>query len=266
MICLNFKNKCKIVLICLAFLPLKAQNSGDNFLQTLETIYYNLNKTDLKNFSATIKSSVFEKEFDSYFAEKEISPLEVIWVKPDKYYYLKKPLPSLIDTSKSPLIDKKIMEMRQELGSIFINWQRFIAGNLATIIPEIYTIEEIDDKIIISFNTDENHEVRLHFGKNGICLKILTIDLEKEQTIYTYPAYTYLDNFWLCTGWRIQIEQKGDIVSGFVVSFKSRKVKGYFLPDRVILTVQTLEKKDLVFERIYDFKNVTVNRELQITN
>jgi hypothetical protein len=266
MIYLKYKKIFKYLFLCLTVLLIKAQDTQQNFLEQLKTIYYNLNATDINNFSASIKSSVFEKEFESFFAEREITPLEIIWLKPDKYYYLKKPLPSLIDTTKTGIIDQKILDMKQELASIFLNWQRFVAGNLYEILPSVYDIEEMADRIIITYKTDEFHEVCLHFGKNGLCLKILNIDISNEQTIYTYPAYTFLENLWLCSGWRVQIEEKGEIVSGFVVSLKSRKVKGYFLPDRIILNAQTLDKKNLIFERIYDFKNVMVNREFQIKN
>jgi hypothetical protein len=266
MIYLKFKKIFSLLITWLCLLPAHAQSNQQNFLEQLRTIYYRLNATDIKNFSASITSSAFEKEFESFFAEKDISPLEIIWVKPDNYYYLKKPLPSLIDTTKTDMIDQKILEMKQELAGVFLNWQRFVASNLYQMLPSVYDIEETADRIIISYKTDEYHEIRLFFGKNGLCLKILNIDIEKEQTIYTYPAFTYLENLWLCSGWRVQIEEKGDIVSGFVVSLKSRKVKGYFLPDRIILNAQTVDKKNLIFERIYDFKNVMVNREFQIKN
>jgi hypothetical protein len=266
MIYLKYKKLFNLFLLFLVILPAGAQVDQTAFFQRLKTMYYSLNDTDIKNFSALVKSSLFEKEFDNYFAEEDLFPLEIIWVKPDKYYYIKKPLPSLIDTTKTDIIDQKIMEMRQELGSIFLNWQRFVAGQLYEIIPENYEIEELDDKIIITYKTDKFLEVRLVLGKNGLCLKIINTDFSKEQTIYTYPAYTYLNNLWLCTGWTVQIEEKGEIVSGFVISLKSRKVRDYFLPDRIILNVQTMDKKNLIFERIYDFRSVMVNRELQITN
>jgi hypothetical protein len=266
MIYAKYKKLFNLILLSLFLIQAEAQVGQAEFFERLKTIYYSLNKTDIKNFSALIKSSVFEKEFDNYFAEKDLFPLELIWIKPDKYYYIKKPLPSLIDTSKTGIIDTKIMEMRQELGGIFLNWQRFVAGSIYETIPKIYDLEELADKNIISYKSDETHEVRLFFGKNGLCLKIINTDVAKEQTIYTYPGYSYVNNRWLCTGWQVQIEDKGEITSGFVISLKSRKVNDFFLPDRIILNVQTTDKKNLVFERIYDFKNVMVNREFQITN
>ena len=168
MIYLNFKKICSILLTFITILSLNAQNDPSAVLNKISTIYYNLKATNIKNFTASVRSSGFEKEFDKYFAEKEIEILQIIWINPDKYYYIKQPLPSLLDTTKEKIIDEKISEIRKELAGIFINWQRFIVSNLSEIIPKKYTIEEAGDTFTIFFSAEENQEIRIQFAKNGL--------------------------------------------------------------------------------------------------
>ena len=103
----------------------------------------------------------------------------------------------------------------------------------------------------------------------GIHLPFLKIALSNEDSkeiIYTYPKYTYIDSRWLCNEWRVQVENEGVITSGILVKINSQKIQDYWLPQKIYMFIQTAEEPGKAFIREYDFKNILVNRDIQVIN
>ena len=155
--------------------------------------------------------------------------------------------------------------MFQELRGIFMDWQRFIGGNLLYDIPENYTLDTVGDTVHIVFDSFENNDpikMKFYFGLNATCFRVETFYEKINQKVITYPTYILVDGKWLCTEWVIKIMQNGIINSGFSVNFKSKKYKETWLPTQALIQVQTRQKLNQTFSRLYKFKHPEVNQKL----
>lgn len=235
------------------------------FFNRVNSIYHNLSDSDLKNFSVQITSDYFE-----YNAGKEIdhdvySPIEFIWEKPRRLNFNRIKLPGGLDSTQQAKIYQLQNEMFQELRGIFLDWQRFMGGNLLFDLPEKYFVDSVGDTVHIVFDAYENNapvKMKFYFGKNALCFRIETIYRKIKQKIITTPTFVLIDGKWLCTEWIINIVQNGVINSGFSVDFQSGKYKEYWLPIQALIKVQTRKKLNQTFTRLYKFRNLEVNKAL----
>jgi hypothetical protein len=244
----------------------QAQFNESEFLYRAKTIYHSLKVTGLDNFSSWVTSNIF-LEATKDISQEELYPLEIIWKNPDLLYYIKRPLPNVDNTEKLKEIQQHQMDMIQELQGLMIDWQRFFAGNILDELPETYLITAVDDSVIVEyelFEEGKNVKTRILFGKNGLCLKIITHYVHKKEVIYVYPAYILEENKWLCNNWRVQIYVNKIVDSGFEISLKSRKLEDYWIPQKLVLQLQKRGINNTLFIRDYKFRNVVLNKDLQI--
>ena len=73
-----------------------------------------------------------------------------------------------------------------------------------------------------------------------------------------------VENKWICKYWQVQIYQNNQIDSGFEVSLKSRKVQNYWVPQRLVMQLQKKGMENTLFVRDYKFRNIVINKDLQI--
>jgi len=262
------KNRLIVIIILLILVngTLPAQFNESEFIYRVKTMYHSLKLTGLDNFSSWVTSNIFLEATKEISAE-ELYPLEIIWKNPDLIYYIRKPLPQSNDTLKQKEIQELQMDMIQELQGLLIDWQRFSAGNILDGLPETYLVTTKDDTVSIEFEKFEsgkNVKVKMLFGQNGLCLKIITNYTHKDEIMYIYPEYTLVEDKWMCNKWTLQIHKKGQIDSGLMVSIKSRKLEDYWVPQRLILQLQKREIDNTMFMRDYKFRNVVLNKDLQI--
>jgi hypothetical protein len=261
------KNNMKIIVFFLIVSGIAhAQFNETEFLYRVKTIYHSLRLTGLDNFSSWITSNVF-LEATKEISEEEIYPLEIIWKNPDLLYYIKRPLPNAADSEKQKDIQQLQIDMIQELQGVLVDWQRFSAGNILDEIPEAYLVTAKDDTVFVEyelFENGKNVKTKMFFGKNGLCLKIITNYLHKSEIIYVYPGYILVEDKWLCNKWTVQIYLNGQIDSGIELNLKSRKLEDYWIPQRLVMQLQKREIDNTVFIRDYKFRNVVLNKDLQI--
>ncbi len=62
---------------------------------------------------------------------------------------------------------------------------------------------------------------------------------------------------------RVKIIQDGEIISGFTVVFKSKFAQEKWLPLRALITVQTKENLKQTFMRLYKFRNIQLNWDVE---
>ncbi len=262
------KNSLKIVVLLIFIFngSVQAQFNESEFLYRVKTIYHSLRLTKLDNFSSWITSNIF-LEASKEISEEEIYPLEIIWKNPNQIYYIKRPLPQAGDNDKQNEIQQLQMDMIQELRGLLIDWQRFSAGNILDDLPEAYLVTAIDDTAFIEyekFENGKNVKVKMYFGINGLCIKIITKYVHKNEVVYIYPVYILVEDKWLCNKWTVQMYQNGQVESGFVISLKSRKLEDYWIPQRLILQLQKKGIDNTWFIRDYKFRNVVLNKDLQV--
>jgi hypothetical protein len=245
---------------------LKAQFSEAEFIYKVKTSYNSLKSSGLDNFSSWVTSNIF-LEAAKDISEEEIYPLEIIWKNPDLLYYIKRPLPSTGNTEEQKELQQCQMDLIQELQGLLVDWQRFFAGNILDELPKTHLITTKDDTVFVEYELSENGKnvkTKMVFGKNGLCKKIITNYVHKNEVIIVYPGYTTVENKWICNYWRVQIFVNEQIDSGFEISLKSKKIENYWIPQRLILQLQKRGIDNTMFVRDYSFRNVVLNKDLQI--
>jgi hypothetical protein len=255
-----------IIMIWLISL-INPQINESEFLYRVKTSYYSLQASGIKNYSSWITSDYFKENSKKNFTGNDVYPLELIWISPDKLFFIKRSLPEIKDTTDYNSVNQLILDLLQEIKGIYVDWQRFIGTNLLFNLPKDYLFSSINDTIKLEFQITEKQDVMnitIFFGKNGLCFKIISENLNTNETLYTYPKFDYLDNKWLCSQWQVQIQFNNEITGGFLVRMISEKIEEYYLPVKIVLLVQSKEKKDKIFKRTYNFRNIMVNRDLQI--
>jgi len=259
-------NKLMLFVNLIICITVQAQFDETSFFNRVNSIYHNLNESEIENFSVSITSDYFEYNSKEGIDHDQYSPIEFVWIKPRLLQFNRSDIPQGLDSTQQEKIFQLQNEMFQELRGIFMDWQRFIGGNILFDLPEKYTIESVGDTVFISFDSFENNKpikMKFRFGLNAICFKIETIYQEINQKIVTYPAYVLVDGRWLCTEWVIKILQNGVINSGFSVNFQSAKYKDTWLPLQALIQVQTRQKLNQTFTRLYKFRNSEVNRKMK---
>jgi hypothetical protein len=249
-------------------LNVSAQLDEREFFNRVNSNYYALELTELKNFSSWITSNVFEETTTKLY-QKDVYPLELIWVNPNDTYFIRRPLPPLEDSLAINHVRSAQSDLQEEFRAVLMNWSRFYAGRLLREMPADYVIESHSDTVLLKFfNEDElgMSETVMLFGQNGLVLKITTAYQDSLQTIEIYPEYKYTGEYWLCKGWQVQIAEKGEVTSGFHVKVISKRINKYWLPSQFQMTLQSKEEKNKLFIRVYNFKNILINRDIQILN
>ena len=242
-----------------------AQFDETTFFNRVNSIYHHLGNSKIENFKVHITSDYFEFNSGGGIDHDEYSPIEFIWIKPRQLHFNRINHPQVTDTAQQKIIFQLQNEMFQELRGIFMDWQRFIGGRLLYDLPEDYSIDTVGDTVHIEFSSYENKQpvkMKFYFGLNAVCFKMETIYQNIKQKIVTYPTYVLLDKKWLCSEWIVKIHDKGEITSGFSVLFKSAKYKESWLPIQALIQVQTRQKLNQTFKRLYKFRNLQVDQVL----
>ena len=244
---------------------LQAQFDQTTFFIRVNSIYHNLSDSKTENFSVSVTSDYFEYNAGEGINHDTYSPIEFVWVKPRQLHFNRINFPHGADSTQQANIFQLQNEMFRELRGIFLDWQRFIGGNLLYDMPEKYLIDSVQDTVHIVFDSFENNEpikMKFYFGINALCLRIETIYQNINQKIITTPTYILVDGKWLCTEWIINILQNGVINSGFSVNFQSGRNNETWLPIQALIQVQTRQKLNQTFTRLYKFRNPKVNQKL----
>ena len=262
------QSKIIIFLVLILCLNVNAQFDKTTFFNRVNSIYHNLSDKEVENFSVSVTSDYFEFNSGKGIDHDIYSPIEFIWIKPKQLHFNRNSIPQGIDSTQKAKIFQLQNEMFQELRGIFMDWQRFIGGELLYDLPEEYQMKNTGDTVLISFDSFENNEpieMKFYFGVNAVCLKIETIYQRINQKIITYPSYILIDGKWLCTEWTIKILQNGIINSGFSVKFQSGRHKDIWLPVQASIQVQTIKKLNQTFTRLYKFRNPVLNQKMKTT-
>lgn len=245
-----------------------AQFSEVDFFNRVNSIYYTLEQTDLKNFTSWLTSNIFINATDGFFKD-EVFPLEFIWMAGNRMFFSRRALPVLGDTTKDHLVDRLQESMRTEFRALLLDWQRFYSGRLLQNMPPDYKITVRMDTVVLSYKTVEDSEEVVNtmlFGQNGICLQTTLAYPSRGEKIDTHPLFKYTGEKWLCVGWQVQVYEGNEISTGYIVRVKSQRVDKYWLPQVFSMTLQTSRDKKSVYVREYYFRNILVNRKIEVMN
>jgi hypothetical protein len=262
------KYKFALMVLIVAYRPGTAQLDTLGFFQKVNTLYYSVESTGLQNFSLWVTSDYYRQKTDSTISAHEY-PWELIWIRPNKMFFIRRPLPGPLgtDSAQYRLAQQLQLEMQQELKGVTIDWQRFYGGRILADLPARYDLMVQQDTITLNYETLENGQkirVAFYFGQNGLCFKLCLTYLESGQEIFIYPAFTYLGSQWLCSGWQVQILDKNEVQSGFIVQIFSEKSESYWFPKKIIMQLQTKSTMAAIYKREYYLANLMVNRSIKL--
>lgn len=245
-----------------------AQVNEPEFFNRVNTSYYALELTDLNNFSSWISSNIFEETTKDLYKD-EIYPIEFLWVKPNDPYFIRRPLPPVQDSLAAARAQNAQEDLQQELRALFMDWGRFYAGRLLEDMPTDYILEARADTVLLNFknyNDPRDSETHILFGLNGLVLQTSIVYKDSSERINTFPEYKYTGEYWLCTGWRVQNLMNSEVISGFQVKVISKRIEKYWLPSQFQMELQSKDMREKIFIRVYKFRNIRINRDIQVLN
>ncbi len=259
-----------LLLIVIFYRPAEAQLDTLGFFQKVRTLYYTVESSGLQNFSMWITSDYYRSNTDSTITAHGY-PLEFIWMRPDRISFIKGALnrPPGADSTQVLQVAKLQLDMYHELKGLFYDWLRFYGSGILADLPAQYELALQQDTIFIKYETQEQGQkmrVCLYFGQNALCFKLHLAYLDSGQEIYIYPAFTYLGNKWLCSGWQVQLLEKAEVQSGFNVQIFSEKLDNYWLPKKITMQLQTKQSEAVVYTREYYIANIMVNRPIEMVD
>jgi hypothetical protein len=228
-------------------------------------MYYVLSQTEIKNFSAWVTSNLFAEKAQN-FTKEDIYPVEIIWHRPDKLFFIQRPIKAEND-SVYQILEKYQHSLQKELKAILLDWKRFCVKPLLSELPPNFLFKNNGDTVIFSFRRTEakdSLDIDIFLGKNGYCLKIVSHDRKTNQRILTYPTYTYSGNKWICAGWLVQIQDGDEITNAYTVRITNKTVNNVLLPETFVMQLQTKRETEQIFRREYQFLNIRVDRDLKI--
>jgi hypothetical protein len=256
------------ILTVLFYRPAVAQLDTLSFFQKVHTLYYTVESSGLQNFSMWITSDYYRRNTDSTITANGY-PLEFIWMRPNRMSFIKGVLnsPAGTDSAQIQQAQKLQLDMYYELKGLFYDWLRFYGSGILADLPADYNLTVRQDTVIIKYETREQGQkmrVCLYFGLNALCFKLQLTYPDSEQEIYIYPAFTYLGTKWLCSGWQVQIFEKAEVQSGFILQISSEKLDNYWFPKKITMQLQTKQIEPVIYTREYSIANIMVNRPIEV--
>lgn len=239
---------------------LMAQFDEPEFFKKINENYYNLEDSEIDNFSAWITSGKF-LEITAGFYNQEIFPLELIWVKPNDIYFIRRPVPILADSIKNDQAIRAQRDMQLNLRNLLDNWLRFYAGRLLTDMPVTYQITSQGDSVTLFFShTDESFQTntRMIFSQKGLLKRLEQSFPDSAVQTIIQPEYKFTGEFWICTGWQVSIPGK----ETYEVKITSQKTGKMWVPEKLSVYYKRVDKT----EDNYNFRNVRINRDIQVLN
>lgn len=246
-----------------------AQTDGfdeKQFFLDLKNSYYNLNDTNIKNFSALVTSLKMEKFSKDNWNNEEIFPLQLIWFKPDKIYLAQQGTPKITE-SKYQEFQDLVSGIKQQVKGILVDFQRFYITGMYESIHSNYKLTHDSEFVWISFNVgDENMPIPVIYtmGKNGLCLKIEISYPNENKKITIYPSFKILKTKWLCSGWTVQTLIDEEPVSGFILEINYSEYQSIWIPMQVIINVQKADEPGTRYYDVIKLRNYMFNQPMEL--
>lgn len=262
----------KILIIVFAFNALSyAQDSTFNelnFFSALKNRYYALETMGKQNFTSLITNSSTEQFAERKWKNKEIFPLQLIWLAPGRLFLAEQGFPSLDDSSQV-LYKEMVSDLKAQFQDLMINLKRFYFHGIYKSISENYRLKNIDDLVEVSFDSyfvNDTLQSAYYFGLNGQCLKI-TIKSKANNIIEEIiPGFNVIKTKWIINSWKVQIKKEDQIEAGYLVNLKNVLIEDIWVPTEIKITVQHAQNLGKTFQDVIKLKNYLFNQPLQFIN
>ncbi len=257
-----------IVIFVLTKAP--AQNNFDetSFLQAIRLSYYTLDKTNLQNFIASVSSAKFDAFTKQNWDTVGVSPIKIIWQKPDKIYISQLKFPFKMNAQQQKDYTELVNALKLQMKGILLDLQRFyLVGLLDQDLMDHYILRHTDKAVQMTFTDIDNQgtTVKYLLGLNGLCIMIDISYPAQNKEMLLYPEFKTVDQKWLCQGWTVQTLVSGQVVSGFKLKANFAKTQNIWLPESFYIEVQKADKKDKIFYDEIKLFDYLLNQTITIT-
>jgi hypothetical protein len=237
----------------------------DRFIKKINASYLLLANTGVKNFTATVSSLKMDKFCKENWGDKQIFPLQLIWISPERIYLSQLGVPAL---SQEKTIEYQVLldGLKQQMKGILLDLVRFYITGINPGFGQDYKLRNNEEAVQITFksgNEESPSNVKYLFGLNGLCL-LNEINYTKENKIITiYPKFMTKDNKWLCQGWTVQTIIGGQVQNGYKLDISYAKMSEIWAPIELNINVQITEKPGATYYDQIQIKNYMFNQALQ---
>ncbi len=257
----------KFLLILILFTQAqKASFDEKNFFETIQTSYYNLKDTELKNYLVLVQNQTTRSMAQQYWKNPDIFPLQLIWINPNHVFLSEQGIPALPD-SVARKYNAIVNDLKRQVSGLLFDLKRFYLTGIFETISNDYRIDVKDRFVRVSYNlisqTDTTRNV-YYFGLNGLLLKTETLSPDGHRKVTTSPVFKIIKTKWICTGWKTQIWQDDTVESGFVITLDMREYQNIWIPYNIDIVVQQSRFKGATFTDRLLFRNYIYNQSLQM--
>ncbi|MBD3224410.1 MAG: hypothetical protein GF313_06755 [Caldithrix sp.] len=236
------------------------------FFQNLQDSYYTLAGTSKENLTALVTSAKMEVFADSAWANREVFPLQFIWVNPGKLYLSEKGVPTMED-AYAEQYGMLVSALKQQMKGILIDLQRFYINGLYRTIPDNYQLTHDERFVKVDYSTDiggQTTNVYHTFGHNGLCLRIDIQYPQQNKSLTILPEFRTIKTKWLCEGWMVQTKIGDEVESGFQLTIEWMQSDEIWVPQDIVLSVQKKSKMGRTFFDQIKLRNYLFNQSLQL--
>lgn len=236
------------------------------FFRQIETSYYTLNSSSIKNLTSLVTSLKAEDFAKENWNNSEIFPLQLIWFKPDKLYLSQTGVPKL-EEQKRKEYDELIAGLKQQFKGILVDLQRFYITGLFESISSDYKLRNNEEAVQISYTTGEGlteTNVKYLLGKNGLCLEIVIHYPAENKSIYIFPAFRTVKTKWLIESWKVQTLVLDEVVNGFEIKLNNQLIKDVWVPIEIVISVQKIEDPDNKYYDMIMLRNFLFDQSIEL--
>ncbi len=257
----------KLLLLLVVFV--QSQNAPfdeKKFFETLQTSYYNLKDTELKNFLVLVQNQTTQNMARYYWKNADIFPLQLIWLNPDHVFLSEQGVPALPD-SAARQYSATVEDLKRQVSGLLFDLKRFYLAGIFETISNNYQIELQDRVVRVSYDMiNQNDTTRnvYYFGLNGLLLKTESFSPDGHRKVTTTPHFKIIKTKWICTGWEAQMWLDENVESGFVINLDMREYQNIWIPYNIDIVVQQSRFKGRTFTDRLLFRNYIYDQSLQM--
>ncbi len=219
-----------------------ASENWDSFKAKTEGYYHYLMKSDIRNFTCFFTTGSYLSYIDSYSDSTYSYPLKFIWTRMGKIYFVLHAFPIVDNSNQRKEVLEKIQLTKNQFQGFYLDWLNFLIISPISDIPDTSSLSFSGDTVKVFYTGKDGGNTRVTkvFLKSGRLYKAIVES--NQDKVVNYPYYTEVEGKWLCTGWDTQIIQEGEIKSGLATRLELMKFENNWMPTKVDLIVQTIEK------------------------
>jgi hypothetical protein len=253
--------------ICFCYAQDSTLNEQE-FFSNIKNSYYSLESTEKKNFTTFLTNISTETFAFENWKNSEIFPVQLIWFSPDRLFLSEQGYPALNDSLKIKYREM-VSELKTQFQDILLNLRRFYFSGIYKSISQDYKIRTIENIVEVSFSTVTREDTVAsiyYFGKNGLCLKIITHSKVQNLTEEIIPQFRIIKTKWLILNWKVQLKRNDVIEAGYLIELNNSLIEDIWVPSDIIITVQQSEIMGRTFQDVIKIRNYLFNQPLQFIN